>query len=82
MKKTVFFATGIFIYAVCCLGKLQIPPPAKTNRVPLGKLSNESHNLKSCFPKKDLLNKSMFPTEETNDIELLKNQQPFINQKP
>ena len=75
MKKTVFFATGIFIYAVCCLGKLQIPPPSKANRVPFGKLSTESHIRKSCFPKKDLLKHSMFPSGETRNIEVLKNQQ-------
>jgi hypothetical protein len=82
MKKTIYFATGILIYAVCSLGKLQIPSPGKTSRVPLGKLSPESNNNKSCFPKNELLYNRLFPSEETKDIEGLKNLQPFINQKP
>ena len=80
MKKTVLFAAGIFVYAVCFVGKLQIPSSANSIRDLSAKLSSEATNAaKHCFPERNSKSSDLFPNTAENNPELLMTEPKYNN---
>ena len=72
MKKAVLFATGIFVYAICVLGKLQIPSPSGSSTTLQVEMSAESlAPSKNCFPKKSTADGRLFPDVDKEESNLL-----------